>query len=326
MTAMTVERKIDQLGKLLTGGQAGVAANAETILEHALVRATADGYLVKVGDSTVEGVGPVLGVGRFTVAGGATDGAVSLEYYHGVFRRPNDTTSPVTWASLGKTVYAKDDQTITADPSYPVAGTMWGFYQEQGQSDQVIIEISSTAALLSAAKAGASQPIPLNAWYLPTGDPLAAFADGASPTPGLSLNDSEAAGIRWNDDATPGQIVTSIPIPGDLDPTKVSYVVLSAAKVGATAADVPTFTAEVFEHPVGSAYDAGDDLGSATNAMADEATKTVQVLAAAIAADSFSDPSANTMTATITLQPEAGKLTTDDLVMLSSRLFYSPKI
>jgi hypothetical protein len=127
MTALDRERELGEVGPYVTAPQAGVAANAEKIWEHAMVRATAGGYLVKVGDSTVDGVGPVRGVARFTTEGETGDGDVSLDIYHGVFARPNSGTSPVTWASFGETVYAEDDQTVSSDSSLPVAGTMWGF-------------------------------------------------------------------------------------------------------------------------------------------------------------------------------------------------------
>lgn len=325
--ALLRERELNQIGPHVTAAQAGIAANAEAIWESGMVLSTATGYVAKVGDGTVAGLGnAVVGIARFNAIGGTTDGEKSLDMYHGVFARPNSTTTPVTWASFSKRVYAEDDEKLTSDPAYPVAGTMWGF-TEKGE---VIFEIGSDNAAMAAAGIGEIL-LPLASFYEANGTPLAAFADGASPTPGLSLNDSEAAGIRWNNDAAPGKIVSSFAVPSDLDITKPAYVLLTAAKTGTpgnTAADVPKFTVELFEHPVGSAYDAGGDLGGLTNAMANPAAKTVQGLALTIPADTLSSPAAlsSPATATITLQPEAGKLGTDDLVLLSARVIYTPAI
>jgi hypothetical protein len=299
-----------------------------------MCQTTDAGYIVKAG--SVAGVGPVAGVANFGVNNTTgSNGDKSLDLNHGVFARPNSSTSPVTQASYGKTIYAEDDEVVSSDSSLPVAGTMWGFTE----AGEVIFAIGSCSTALSALAAG-SVSLPLNGFYLNDGTPLAAFADADSPTPGLSFNDSKAASVRWNNHGTPGQIVTSFDQPPDMDVGAASYVVLLASKVGATAADQPTFGVGVFEQQVGAAYDAGSDLGGTTNAIngeSDGATKEVQQLQLTIAADSFS-ASADGATAnpagtfdllgadrsvTLTLQPEAGELGTDDLILHSARLVYT---
>jgi hypothetical protein len=309
-----------QIGQLLVSAQGPIAASAEIIYEGAMVMASAGGYLIKVGDSGIAGVGPVLGTARFKVdnsAGAAGD--KSLDLFHGLQARPNSSTTPVTWDSFGRPVYAEDDELISSDPALPVAGTMWGFTED----GLVIFEIAGNVA--SQAAKSASLPLSAAGFYELDGTPLAAFADGASPTPGLSLNDSEGAGVRWNNDAAPDGIVTSFPVPPDLDETQVAYLLITAAKVGATPADVPTFGVEIYEQLVGATYDAGSDLGGSTNAMGDEPTKTVQVLALEIPADTLSAPATGSML-TVTLTPEAGKLGTDDLIMFGATLRYARRL
>jgi hypothetical protein len=309
-----------QIGQLLVSAQGPVAAAAEVIYEGAMVMGSAGGYLIKVGDSGIPGVGPVLGTARFKVdnsAGAAGDRSIDL--HHGLQARPNSSVAPVTWDSFGRPVYAEDDEYVSSDSALPVAGTMWGFTED----GLVIFEIAGNAAL-QASKIG-SLPLFASSFYEFDGTPLAAFADGVSPTPGLSLNDSEAAGVRWNNDAAPDGITASFPVPMDLDETQAAYVLVTAAKVGATAADVPKFGIEIFEHIVGTTYDAGADLGGDTNAMSNPATKTVQALALAIPANTLSTPATGSML-TVTLTPEAGKLGTDDLIMLGATLRYSRRL
>src|SRR5262245_23895482 len=89
-------------------------------------------------------------------------------------------------------------------------------------------------------------PVAFRSFHLAAGTPLAAFADAASPTPGLALDDSEAAGVRWNNHATPAAIVGSVPIPADRRPNTPMVLHFKAAKTGATVGDAVTFTSGVF--------------------------------------------------------------------------------
>ena len=321
MAELTLDHSFLPVSQTHTYSIVDVAADAEEIYAAAYVQLTAGGYAVIVGDTGGLGVGPVIGVNERNVPDqtGASDGDAQSNVYQGLFKRPIASSNPVTDKDMFKTVYAANNFDVTNDSTQPALGIMVGIDNDAGKCT-ILVGVGNR--VLSVLSTGVL-PLPLTGFYLNTGVPLAAFADGVSPTPGLSLNDSEAAGIRWNDDATPAQIVASFPVPSDLDITKQSFVILTAAKVGATAGDVPKIGVELFEHPIGSAYDAGADLGGDTQSMGDEPTKEMQILAATIAADSFSDPGTSSNSATITLQPEAGKLGTDDLILTSARLVYS---
>jgi hypothetical protein len=294
-----------------------VAADAAEIYQSAFVQQNAAGYAVIYGDTGA--AGPVIGVNHRNVPDqtGKADGNAQSQVLQGLFKRPFAASSAPTNASMFKAVYADNNFDVTTDSTKPVLGIMVGI-DNVAEKCTVLVGAATNRAL--SALTTAEVPIPLNAWYLPTGAPLAAFADGVSSTPGLSFNDSEAGGIRWNNDAAPGKIVTTIPIPASFDSTKDATLVLIASKVGATSADVPTMGVEVFFHPVGAAYDADDNAGGTTNAMADLATKTVQALAVVVDAANIPSTAGSTLCATITITPEAGKLTTDDLVLHSVRL------
>lgn len=332
MAELTRDSSFKPVSPVHSHSYVDVEDDANEIYAAAFVQRTATGRAVIVGDTGGLGVGPVIGVNERNIpdqAGKTYSGPLerpTAKIYVGQFERPIAAASPVTDADMWHAVYAANNHDVCSDPSKPLLGIMVGINNDAGTC--TVLVSASIGAALGAAKLG-SMPLPLASFYEADGTPLAAFADGASTTPGLSLNDSECAGIRWNNDAAPDPIVTSAPLPRDLDTTKASYLIFTAAKVnpgGTTPADVPNLGVEVFEHPIGALYDAGADLGGNTNAMADEPTKEAQALVLAIAADSFSDPSAATNTITITVTPEAGKLGTDDLVLISARLAYTPRI
>lgn len=155
-------------------------------------------------------------------------------------------------------------------------------------------------------------PLPLNNFWLPTGAPLAAFADGASPTPGLALDNSEAAGIRWNNHGTPTEVVTTFQAPTDRKPGTVATVKVRASKSGATAADTSPFTINAFNQVDGALHDADADFGGDTNAMTgDAAAKTVQTVGRDLASADLVDGA----TVTLKVQPKDGELDTDDVTV-----------
>src|SRR5690606_7965665 len=129
-------------------------------------------------------------------------------------------------------------------------------------------------------------------FHLAAGTPLAAFADGDSVTPGLALDNSEAAGVRWNNHATPAAIWGALALPEDRVPDTDVIVHVVASKTGATLNNATTFTIGAFFHPIGALRDADATAGGATSAMTgDAATKTVQKVTRTIAAADIPDPS-----------------------------------
>jgi hypothetical protein len=155
--------------------------------------------------------------------------------------------------------------------------------------------------------------VALGSFWLAAGTALAAFADGASATPGFAVDNSEAVGIRWNNHAAPSAIFTSIPMPNDRKPGSDMTLHVIASKSGATVGDAVTFTVAAFNNAVGALHDADANFGGASSAMVGDATaKTVQrvtrTLAAADLADAYSAMS-------LSLKPTDGTLGTDDVTV-----------
>lgn len=149
------------------------------------------------------------------------------------------------------------------------------------------------------------------------GDPLAKFVDNASPNPGFNLANSEAFGIRWNNNATQNQpVLLSCTIPRSYDANdSVLTCHVVASKIGATVGDATTFTIAAFAQIVGNLHDSESDLGGATSAMTGNATsKTVQRVTREMT--NTSGVSATTPTKlTFTITPTSGTLGTDDVIV-----------
>jgi hypothetical protein len=170
----------------------------------------------------------------------------------------------------------------------------------------------------------ATLPIPLTSFVDADGDPLAKFADGASAVPGFNLANSKAFGIRWNNHATPDEILTSVAMPQDLDDTADVVLHVMASKTGATVGDAVTFTCTAFFQIVGALHDADANCGGVSSAMTGNATaKTSQEVTLTIAA---ADVPAAPCVLTLTIQPTDGTLGTDDVIVSGVWLEYKSKI
>jgi hypothetical protein len=169
-------------------------------------------------------------------------------------------------------------------------------------------------------------PVDYRSFSLVAGTALAAFSSGDSATPGLVVDDSEAAGVRWNNHGTPAAIAGPARLPADRAPNTDVIVHIKASKTGATVGDATTFAVGVFFHPVGAARDADADAGGATGAMVGNATtKTVQHLTRTIAAADIPNPSEDDPCAsfTLTIKPTDGTLGTDDVTIHDVLLEYT---
>lgn len=159
----------------------------------------------------------------------------------------------------------------------------------------------------------ARMQIDMRAAILAAGTPLAAFADNASSNPGITLDNSKAVGVRWNDNATQTAVWTYIDLPLDADITKPMVFVVLASKSGATVGDATTFDIGVFEQAVGFAEDATTGtlgLGGTTSALVGNATaKTVSKLTLGIAPNTFKGAPERL---SISIKPTSGTLGTDD--------------
>lgn len=152
------------------------------------------------------------------------------------------------------------------------------------------------------------------------GDPLAKFVDNASPNPGFNLANSEAFGIRWNNNGTQSQpVLLSAQIPRSFDGTdSVLTAHVVASKTGATVGDATTFTIAAYNQVVGVLHDGGADLGGVTSAMTGNATaKMVQrvTLAMTNANTPFGSNTASPTNITFTITPTSGTLGTDDVII-----------
>jgi hypothetical protein len=164
--------------------------------------------------------------------------------------------------------------------------------------------------------------LPLNIGDFAEADGTALAAFGASsPTPGYSLLDSEALGIRWHNHATPDPIGITVPVPYDLDSSKDVVLKILASKTGASAGDAVTWLVTAFFLVEDALHDADADAGGTSSAMtAAAAAKTLQLETLTIAA---ADVQSSAAALTLTIQPADGTLGTDDVAIFGVWLEYT---
>jgi hypothetical protein len=144
---------------------------------------------------------------------------------------------------------------------------------------------------------------------------MAAWANQAgSSSPGVTLNNSKAVGIRWNNFATQTAIWSERDLPLSFDATQTSTLVLMVSKSGATAADTAPFTVTMFEQVNGLLETAGPTLSGTTTAIASPTAtaKTCSRLTLAIPGNTFTGAPGRI---SISLKPADGFLGTDDLLL-----------
>lgn len=171
----------------------------------------------------------------------------------------------------------------------------------------------------------AFRSVPLNTAIIAAGTPLAAFANGVSTTPGVTLDNSEIVGIRWNNDAAPAAFYLEFNLPEDRQPNTPLIVHAVAAKSGATVGDAVTFTIGAFLKPVGTLQDADSDAGGVSSAMSGSAAaKTLQKVTRTIAATDVPNPTpALPVSVMLSIKPTAGTLGTDDVTISQLMIEYT---
>lgn len=194
------------------------------------------------------------------------------------------------------------------------------FYQNDiGGYYRAIAEGASASSWAAVPTTAACGFIPVSIADLHEADAtiLAAFADGASSTPGYTIDNSEAFGIRWNNHANPDPVGTTIPLPKDIDTNVAMTMYVAAAKSGATEADAVTWLVEAFFVYDGVLADSDADAGGTSSAMTGTATaKTVQVETLTLAAANLPDLAGNAGgVLSFTIQPTDGTLGTDDVTI-----------
>jgi len=203
-----------------------------------------------------------------------------------------------------------------------------GDYDKRVASAVVTLATEAAAAVselqVGAQTAQAQVNVPLASGILAAGTPLAAFADNASSNPGITLANSKAVALRWNNNATQVEVWYSIPMPQDLDDTAAVVLHGLASKSGATVGDATTFTVAAFFQTVAALHDADADCGGTTSALVGNATaETVAEVTLSIAAGDV-PPSPSVLT--FSIKPTNGTLGTDDALVEGIWFEYTRKI
>lgn len=279
---------------------------------------TATGKVTKGAESTT-----LILIGEFLEAltgNGTTRVMVELARHIELTEWENDTApNNVTAAHRGSMCYIKDSTTVSSSSNSSARSVAGMVFNVGAAGVQVLSGFGSTGGTGASGNPGALEiPVPIMSSILAAGTPLAAFADGASATPGLALANSKAVGVRWNNHATPSAICAVVPLPEDLDDGEDITVQLLVSKIGATVGDATTFDVAAFFLLEGSLHDADADAGDTSDALDGDATsKTLSVLTVTIDA---ADVPAGSKALTLTIKPTNGTLGTDDVILHDVKL------
>jgi len=247
---------------------------------------------------------------------GGLDDSLPIEVQYGVFGFPISGADPIP----GDDLYVVDNHTLSVDSAGGTRG-----YAGKCIEVQTTQNLKKAYCLMAPWVGGKGGPgsvgewdIPITSFLDPDGDPLVKFADGASAVPGWNLADSEAFGLRWNNNATFNAVLAQKGLPSDLDTQRPLYVDLLVSKTGATVGDATTFTLTAFLSALGALHDADANAGSVSAAIVgNAAAKTIQAVRFTIAAADVPEGAASM---TLTLKPTDGTLGTDDVIVHSVKL------
>lgn len=233
----------------------------------------------------------------------------------------------ITAADEGKTVFAVDDATFSLSSNSgarPVMGVLRKFVSST--SGYVEVNPVLNAALAAGTAINTTQAqinVPLGTAILAAGTPMAAFADNASSNPGVTLANSKAVGIRWNNNASQTAVWFCVPMPQDLDDTAALVLHALVSKTGATTGDATTLTVTAFFQTVAALHDADTDCGGTSSAVTGNATaKTVTEITLSIAG---SDVPASPSSLSFSIKPTDGTLGTDDFIVHALWFEYTRK-
>lgn len=163
--------------------------------------------------------------------------------------------------------------------------------------------------------------VPLMSGILAAGTPMAAWADNASSNPGITLTNSEAYGIRWNNNATQTAVWFGVAMPQDLDDAAPVVLHALVSKSGATSGDSTTLTVTAFFQTAAALHDADADCGGTSSAVnGAAAAKTVTELTLSIAA---ADVPPAPCHLSFSIKPTDGTLGTDDFMVHALWLEYT---
>lgn len=164
--------------------------------------------------------------------------------------------------------------------------------------------------------------LPVTAFTKADGTALAKYSAANDGTVGIYGDGTKVLGLRWNNTAgATDTVAASFNVPADCDLTVAPVVKIRCAKVGATAADIPALTVGLYAQTDAAEYDAGANLGGSCAALANPATKTVQL--ASVVCTVFPGLTSD---CTITVNPPAAQMTTDDLIITGVFIEYTPAV
>jgi len=219
--------------------------------------------------------------------------------------------------------------TSSSFKAMPSAGTsgagVVGILDTSGFTAQTTVEGALAEIYQDALSTKAFINVPLVGAILAAGTPMAAWADNAGASaPGITLANSKAVGLRWNNQGTQTAVwLNPIAIPADFDITANAVVNVLASKTGATSGDATTFTITAFNNTSGALHDADSDFGGATSAMTGAATaKTIQKVTLTLA---LADLAANPNAISMSIKPTDGTLGTDDVIVHAVYIEYKRK-
>lgn len=325
MSNYTTSQIIETIGK--EGYTLHVVGGTVAIPEGVMVaQLAADGTLVN-GSTALSG--PVIGVSRNSAAIGATCEVETDRDY--LF--DNDANAPCSATTLiGAAVFCKDNHTVAAASG----GTLFmaGTFRGMDPSGKVRVHIApswpaeATVAteideLQANAVAKKELDLDVVAFTKVDGTALAKYSAANDGTCGIYGDGTKVLGVRWNNTAgSTDTIAKTFKVPRDLDTTAAPKVYIKCAKVGATLADATTFVVGLYAQTEGDAYDGGANLGGTTGAITGDATsKDVQLVS--VTCSAMPD---NASGMTITINPTAAKLGTDDIIITHAWVEYTRKM
>lgn len=312
MAAATSEILREQKNDPPRIGTYPIAASTR-ILKGAFVTINASGYALMAVDGDGFKVVGVSAESYDNSAGAAGDLDAQVKY--GVIGSAYDS-SPVA-PKVGDRVYAVDNQTVSADPlsSAGARRSPVGIVTEVRNS-KAYVKVGPEGMVSASASGLKIVNVNLGALRLSTGAAIPAFNAGVAD--GFELTDSEALGLRINDDST--TIFTgTFPLPEDLDDTQDVVLHVLGFRIGSSDTTA-ALTVGAFFHTVGAAHTADANAGGATSAF-DQLTTIVTEATLTIAA---ADVPAAPCDVTLTLVATAA-LNDDDLVLTSAWLEYKSK-
>lgn len=155
------------------------------------------------------------------------------------------------------------------------------------------------------------------------GTALAKYSAANDGTVGVYGDGTKVIGLRWNNTAgATDTVAKTFAVPDDCDLTVAPVIKITSAKVGATIGDATTFVCGLYAQTPAVAFDAGANLGVTTGAMTgDAASKTVQQVNGTCTVFP-----GLTSRMTLTVNPTAAKLGTDDVIVTAIEVIYKRKL